>query len=94
MPADGDSLGRRAARKAGDGALVVGYGLFRVVRHVWDNIEFGDWEPADMRPGETPSEHLRRKHNEDMGGNYGRHEHLRGEAYVRGRDGSLRPYDP
>jgi hypothetical protein len=94
MPSRSRGLPRRVGRIAGEGAILVGVGLFRIAKHIWDNTEWGEWEPADMRPGETPQEHLRRKHNEDMGGNYGRHEDLRGTAYVRDRTGRLRPYEP
>ena len=47
-----------------------------------------------MQPGETPAEHLHRKHLDDMGANYGRHDDLEEQAYVKDRDGNLRPYNP
>ena len=52
----------------------------------------GPSEPID--PNESPSEHLRRKHNEDMGANDGPHDDLGEQAYIRDPDGTLRPYDP
>ena len=56
-------------------------------------IHVGPSEPFEIRPGETPHEALSRHRREHMGGiNYGPHDDLQEQAYVRDRDGNLVPY--
>src|SRR4051812_47407929 len=96
---------RRAAQRTRDGAGRAARKSWRFAKWVYQDsglfyknpdggFHVGPSEPIDMQPGESPSEHLRRKHNERMGANYGPHDDLEDQAYVRDRDGNLRPYDP
>lgn len=60
-----------------------------------DNTVVGPAEPIDdMRSDESQSEYLRRKHNADMGANYGPHDDLQEQAYTKDRHGNLKPYNP
>lgn len=94
MPSE-DPWSKSLAKAAGGGALLALEGTVRLVSWIWDHTEIGPAEPInDMRPSESPNEYLRRKHNADMGGNYGPHDDLDGPAYVRDRHGNLRRYRP